>query len=330
MEGITDESFRLALHKTYPEWDYYATDFLRCPSVGVYPDKKIRSHFGNTAINSQEIKDKTIYQILTSPNALTEITVKQILDHGFKWIDLNLGCPSKTVCKNQGGSSLLAQLDKLIEIIRLMRKIIPNRFTCKIRVGYQDDANFLEILKIIEGEGVDALTIHARTRTQMYKGTANWEYIQYAVDNCRLPIVANGDVWTLEDIDNIYALTNCHSIMMARGAMKTPWLAKLYKQGEEDSLVRRKHEIQKFFINFYEILSESSDDEYGKLKRLKSISRYCFDPFINQKIKTNCLRSKSIEEFIGHINEIELKPLSHSMAEQLKSLKLDPVHQRAY
>lgn len=309
MEGITDHSYRNMIFENYPEWDFMACDFLRISTVGIYPDKHIIKHFGQKAYTCQKQRQKTLYQVLTSENALNEIHIEKIKNLGFKWLDLNLGCPSKTVCKNKGGSFLLSELETLKKIIKTLRSYFPHTFTAKIRVGYKDDNNFINILKLLEDEGVDAITIHARTRDELYKGVANWDYVKQAVQAVNIPVIGNGDIWTLEDIDKYYDYTNAHSIMMARGALKTPWIAKLYKQKiKSESLELRVNELKKYFNLLYgEIDQVEKLNEVGKIRRLKSVSRNIFDPLPNYEVtKKKFLLSKSKNEMFDVINSIEL------------------------
>lgn len=309
MEGITDHYYRNMIFNNYPEWDYMACDFLRIPSVGVYPDKHILKHYGKIAYENKPQKDKTIYQILTSENALTQVHIQKISQLGFKWLDINLGCPSKTVCKNKGGSFLLSELEILKTIIRTIRANFPDTFTAKIRVGYKDDENFINILKLLEDEGVDAITIHGRTRDQLYKGVANWDYIKKAVRAVSIPIIGNGDIWSLEDIEKYYDYTEAHSIMMARGALKTPWIARLYKENiKEETPEIRVKELKKYFTNLYAEIDQSEKlNDLGKIRRLKSVCRNIFDPLENSDmIKKRFLLSKTKEEMFEVLESITL------------------------
>lgn len=279
MEGITDENYRKLILEEYPDWDFVATDFLRIPSVGHYTDKHMIEHLGDNTFNQPD-QQKTIYQILTSENALTAEHVSRLNELGIKWLDINLGCPSKTVCKNKGGSYLLSDLPILKNIIKTIRQNFSHTFTAKIRVGYEDDQNFESILKLLEEEGVQAITIHARTRVQLYKGKANWDYVKQAVKIVNIPIIGNGDIWTTEDIHNYFEYTNCHSVMLARSAMKSPWVAKYYKQNATLDLATQLNETENFFNLLYQRVQKLDHlDEKSKSRRLKSVSRYSFDDF---------------------------------------------------
>ena len=89
--------------------------------------------------------------------------------------------------------------------------------------------------------------IHGRTRNELYKGTAHWDYIKNAVKAVSIPIVGNGDIWSKEDVERYFDYTGCHSIMLARSALKTPYLARLVKSNESDSKELRHQEIKKYF-----------------------------------------------------------------------------------
>jgi tRNA-dihydrouridine synthase len=149
MEGITDEAFRKTILKLYPEWDYLATDFLRVPSAGKYPNKHLIRHFGKELIENSFVLDKTMFQILTSHKAFTLEMVKQIVELKFPWLDMNIGCPSNTVCKNRGGSFLLTDLPALKNLVRTIRQNFPGRFSCKIRIGYHDTNQFEDSIRML-------------------------------------------------------------------------------------------------------------------------------------------------------------------------------------
>ncbi len=295
MEGITDETYRNVVGRLYPEWDTYTCDFLRVPNPNPYPLKHVSKHFGETI--SPALRAKSIYQILTSTGAFTKETTQQIESLNFHWLDLNLGCPSKTVCKHRGGSFLLSQLDELEVIVRTIRENFSGIFTCKIRVGYKDDHNFENIIHLLQDCGADAIIIHARTRDEMYKGVAKWEYIKQAVKIASVPIVGNGDIWTTEDVERYYDFTGCHSIMLARPALKTPWLARLIKEKKEDNLETRITELHRYFEAFYQETQSQNMEEASRIKRLKSVSRFVFDDIPEgDKFKRTFLLSKTFEQ----------------------------------
>lgn len=312
MEGVTEESYRLAVSRAFPEWDLYATDFLRVPSQGIYKTTKIMDHFGEIAYRNEKLRKKTTFQILTSARANTQQTVEVIDAIGFDHLDLNLGCPSKKVNAHKGGAYLLSDLPALRTILKTIRNNFKNCFTVKIRIGYKDTENFEDLLKLFEDEGVEAITIHGRTRDQLYRGVADWSYIKKAVELSNLPIIGNGDIWSPEDARRMFKETGCHSVMVARGALKTPWLATLYKEydGEQNESFLLQERKKFMEIYFYELEREykregRSDDHI--LKRFKALSRYIFDDFEGgEDMRDSYLRCRSYSEFSDKLGSLFL------------------------
>ena len=155
----------------------------------------------------------------------------------------------------------------------------------KIRAGYKDDNDFDEIIKTLSGCGVDAITIHGRTKVEMYKGFAQWKYFSRACELTDTPIIANGDIWTPEDIHQIFTETDCYGVMCGRSAMKTPWLAELYflfKQGKvlgPEQRLSLRTEYNNLYFNALEKSLSQNLDEAKTLKRLKALIRYSFEDY---------------------------------------------------
>lgn len=314
MEGITDEAYRIALMKTFPEWDRFFTDFLRVPTVGKISEKMILEHYGERIYNNPNYRAKNSFQILTTPRAQTQAVVEILESLKIDHLDLNLGCPSKKVNSHFGGAYLLSNHAALRTLLKTIRSQFSGHFTVKMRIGYRDDKTFSETLKLIQDEGVEAITLHARTRDQLYKGTADWSYIKKAVEEVSVPLIGNGDVWIAEDIEKIFETTKCHSVMFGRSALKTPWLAKIYKEYREEGghiddtflLYERKKYLELYFES---LLTEYRTIGWADnliLKRFKSFSRNIFDDYENfEVIRGNFLRSESLEEFLDRLYSIK-------------------------
>ncbi|WP_157765833.1 tRNA dihydrouridine synthase [Halobacteriovorax marinus] len=307
MEGVTDEPYRIAIERAFPEWDYLCTDFLRVPTVGSFSTQKIIGHYGEKVLNTPELRKKTGFQILTSYRAQTKEMVSRLNSiEEIEHLDLNLGCPSKKVNAHKGGAYLLSEMDELREIIKIIRENFKRTFTVKIRIGYKNTDRFLDSLKLFEDEGVEAITIHGRTRDQLYRGLANWDYIKQAVKSVNIPIIGNGDVWTVHDIDRMFDYCECDSIMLGRGALKTPWLASLYYQNKDSLddlddytlLEARKTFIQNYFDELEREYKKEENQNIRILNRFKSFSRYLFDDFENpEQLRSSFLRANSLDHF---------------------------------
>lgn len=306
MEGITDDSFRKIILKLYPEWDVLACDFLRVPSAGKYPNKHLIKHFGKDIFEVPWIQDKTMFQILTSHKAFTVEMVKQVEELQIPWMDMNIGCPSPTVCKNRGGSFLLTDLVSLRGLVRSVRQNYTGRFTAKIRIGYNDTAGFEDSIKMLNDEGVEMITVHGRTRDDMYKAPARWEFIKRAVELSQVPIIGNGDVWKTTDIDRMLKETGCHGVMVARGALKAPWIAQDYRRGyfeptKEETFAKIKH----FFYEYRTLLENENISVRGLLKQSKSVSRFMLEGIEgSEPLRRQLILSQTVPEFYSIIENL--------------------------
>jgi len=303
MEGITDEAFRKTILKLYPEWDYLACDFLRVPSAGKYPLKYIVRHFGKDLFQVDWIKEKTMFQILTSHKAYTQELLQDVSHLEIPWVDINLGCPSNTVCGNGGGSSLLKDILALRPLISTIRKNYSGRLTAKVRIGYDNTSSFEDLIKMLNDEGIEMITVHGRTREQMYKEPAQWSFIAKAVSISKVPIIGNGDVWELKDINRMLNETGCYGVMVARGALKAPWIAQDYRQGV--ILKNQNQRIKEFYTEYRQQLEAENITHRGLLKQGKSLSRFMFDILENgPAFRRQLLLSQTVPEFFKLIEEL--------------------------
>ena len=139
--------------------------------------------------------------------------------------DINLGCPDSKVVSRGAGAALLNTPAIIKDMVRLMVTAVPVPVTAKIRLGWAHDSqNYLEIAHIIQEEGAAAIAIHGRTRKQGYTGTANWAPIGEVKAALQIPVIGNGDVRSLADIERMKAETNCDAVMIGRAAITNPWL----------------------------------------------------------------------------------------------------------
>jgi len=158
------------------------------------------------------------------PDVLAE-AARRLEAAGADGIDLNMGCPvPKIVAKGQGAALMRDPLAAAV-IFRTLRKAVTRRFTIKIRGGWDDRTfNAVEIARLAESEGVDAITVHPRTRSQQYTGRAPWDVIADAVAAVGVPVIGNGDVRGVEDARAMVATTGCAAVMIGRGALGAPWV----------------------------------------------------------------------------------------------------------
>ena len=163
---------------------------------------------------------------LFGSNAETLAEAARIVEEtGFDTVDLNLGCPAKRVVGCNGGSGLLRDLPKIGEIFRAIRSAVTIPFTVKFRTGWNDaQIVCVELARMAESEGLNALALHARTREQGYSGQAQWGWIAAVKRAVGIPVIGNGDVRTPEDAAAMVAETGCDAVMIGRAAPANPWI----------------------------------------------------------------------------------------------------------
>jgi tRNA-dihydrouridine synthase B len=148
-----------------------------------------------------------------------------VQDAGFDLVDLNLGCPAKRVVACNGGSGLLRDLPLIETIFKAIRSAVTIPFTVKFRMGWNDKHIVcVELAKLAENCGLNAVALHARTREDGYTGRARWEYIAAVKDAVTIPVIGNGDIRTPEDAAAMVDVTGCDAVMIGRTAPSNPWI----------------------------------------------------------------------------------------------------------
>lgn len=148
-------------------------------------------------------------------------------------LDINMGCPVKKVVRGGAGSALLREPTRVALIVRAVRRVTTRPLTIKIRSGWDEGSlNFLEIGRIAQEEGADAVTLHPRTRAQGFTGKAHWEHIRELKTHMRIPVIGSGDLFQPADVHAMQRLTGCDAMMVARGSYGNPWLVRASLTGE--------------------------------------------------------------------------------------------------
>ena len=160
----------------------------------------------------------------SNPETLAE-AARIVQDTGFDAVDLNLGCPAKRVVACNGGSGLLRDLPLIAKIFEQVRAAVTIPFTVKIRMGWNDQHIIcVELARVAQESGLQAVALHARTREDGYSGNARWEYIAAVKDAVSIPVIGNGDIRTPEDASAMVEQTGCDAVMIGRAAPANPWI----------------------------------------------------------------------------------------------------------
>ena len=231
-------------------------------------------------------------------------------------IDINMGCPvPKVAVKNQAGSALLKNPEKVGEIIKAVVGAVNVPVTVKIRSGWdQSSINAVEIAKIAEANGASAITVHARTRAQGYAGKADWNIIKEVVNAVNIPVIGNGDVVSCYDAKKMLDETGCSAVMIGRGLLGNPWLIKecveYLENGKLPEVIdyNEKIDMMEYHLNK---LCEDKTEKQAVLEIRNHLLNYLKGLPENKEVKNQVCRCKSRLEIINVLENYrnELKNL---------------------
>ena len=223
MEGILDAIMREQL-TAIGGYDRCVTEFVRV-SQTVLP-KRVFFRYAPELLQCGLTPSGTpVYlQLLGSNPKLMAANAARAASLGTAGIDLNFSCPTKTVNRSQGGAALLRSPQVIRSICEQVRDSVPERtpVTAKIRLGYDSDEQFDEILSVLSGVALSEITIHARTKRQGYRPPAHWHQLRQARLTLPYPVIANGELWTPADVARCAEISGCDAFMLARGALCRP------------------------------------------------------------------------------------------------------------
>jgi len=175
-------------------------------------------------VRHTEAEHPLFFQIVGKDPQRMADAARRSVDDGADAVDINFGCPSSTITRHGSGSALLRDLELAATIIRAVRQAVSCPITIKIRSGWDmTRLVYREMGAIAEAEGVDAVFFHGRTRKQMYRDTVHYDHIADLADRLSIPVIGNGDIVDRETLARMWG-TGCAGVMIARGAIKRPWL----------------------------------------------------------------------------------------------------------
>jgi len=226
MEGVLDHSLRDVITRV-GGIDRCVSEFIRITDQ-LLP-KRVYTRLMPELLNGSRTPAGTPVraQLLGSDPACLADNAALLATLGPDGIDLNFGCPAKVVNRHRGGAVLLDEPELVHEIVAAVRRAVPAQVpvSAKMRLGHRDDSRMIECAQAIASAGASELVVHARTKLHGYRPPAYWDRIALIRAAVTIPLVANGEVWTVDDAARCLAESNCDALMLGRGLVSDPGLA---------------------------------------------------------------------------------------------------------
>ena len=204
--------------------------------------------------------------------------IRKLTDSGlYSGIDINMGCPAPKVTNGGSGSALMKTPELAAKIIKAARQATQLPLSVKMRIGWDEKSiNVLPFSKMAEEEGADYITVHGRTRAQHYSGKANWEAIARVKRERKIPVIANGDVFSWADAKALLELSGCDGVAIGRGALGNPWIFREIKQGlaGRDPLPADPLEIQELCLRHARLMAEWKGEDRAVIEMRKHFAWY--------------------------------------------------------
>ena len=215
-------------------------------------------------------------------------------------IDINMGCPVNKVIKAHAGSYLMAHPEEAYDVVRAVVDHTDRPVTVKMRAGWDHDhINCVEIARLCEKAGAKAVAVHGRTRSQMYTGSSNNEYIKMVKESVSIPVIGNGDINTPQDIIDMRAQTNCDGFMIGRGARGNPWIFRDMKYYYEHGELPDKpdiYEVKDMMLRHARLMVEFKGEYTGIHEMRKHVAWYSVGMYDSAKLRSNVNQVETYEE----------------------------------
>ena len=292
MAGVSNGAFRRLCYE-------FGAGLLTCEMVS---DKAI--YYANQKTLKMLELDDDIHPVSlqifgSDPQTMELAAIKLNENTNCDIVDINMGCPVTKVVKTGAGSALLKNEDLAVEIVKRVVNVSKKPVTVKMRLGYDHEhENYLSLAKKFEELGVSAIALHARTRSQMYEGKANWDKIKLLHETLKIPVIGNGDIKTVEDAINMLNYTKCDGIMIGRGAVGNPFLIKQiddYLKGNDYMMPTYEQRINMAYEHAKRLCDLKG--EYIAMKQMRGLASWYIQgmPF-SARVKNECAKLNTYED----------------------------------
>jgi tRNA-dihydrouridine synthase B len=314
MQEVTNGAFWTLIHR-YGGADVYWTEYFRVHADST-PEKwivdSIRENTTGRPVVAQMIGND-VPALVRTAKALQQLPVAAV--------DLNLGCPAPIVYRKCAGGGLLREPDRIDAILGALRDAVHIKFTVKTRLGFASREEFDQLLPLFARHSLDALTVHARTVAQMYRPPVHYDLIRQASEAMRCPVIANGDVHSAVQAQELLVRTGSRGLMIGRGAIRSPWLFNQIRQqlrGETVTLPTGR-EVWTYIRALWDSQACLDKPEKVQCDRMKKFLNYLGEgvpaPFLNQirRAQSAAEFHRICAEFLDHEQPMPLEPGVHAL-----------------
>src|SRR5437867_3746560 len=299
MAGITDRHFRKIIRELGGV-GIVSMEFLSSDALTRGNERTL-----NLMAFEQEERPLAIQIYGSTPERMAR-AAEIVQETGADVCDINMGCPANKILKGCAGAALMGDLGLARDIIRIVRRRISIPLTVKFRAGLDEArSNYLELGRICESEGVDAVALHARTARQMFSGRADWERIRRLKEAVRIPVSGNGDVEVPADALALWQATGCDGVMIGRAAIKNPWIFRQIAAARAGSLPREPSiEERRDLILYHFSLLREREEEHFALHKIRTFTGWYTHGLPNGRALRQQINSMvSVSQFIDAIEE---------------------------
>ncbi len=298
MAGTTDEVYRRICKK----WGCGPVYSEMVSAKGLYyKDKKTEN-----LLQRGEADEPYFVQIFGSEPDVFKSVAAKAAEYGDV-LDINMGCPTPKIVNNGDGSALLKDIELLKRVASVTVESVKKPVTVKIRIGWDDEhINAVEVAKSLEDCGVGAIAVHGRTRQQFYSGCADWNIIKQVKQSVKIPVIANGDVFSAEDAVRILQHTGCDGVMIGRGAQGNPFIFKqineIFEKGKVEFYPTAEDKINQA-IEHVTMLVQEHGENIGVKEARKHIAWYIKGLQNSAVLKTEIFKMTNLEQITRKLEE---------------------------
>lgn len=304
MAGYTDLPFRQVV-RSFGGLGLAFTEMLNPISILRGREKKVK-YLLATAPDDQPLG----WQIYGKDPAQLAEAARWLADRGAPLVDVNMGCPQKKISGRGAGAGLLRKPDLAVEIAGRVVEAVKVPVTVKIRLGWDNAQTAVDLAKEFEKLGVSAITVHGRTRVQKFEGKSDWEAIgnvRAAVD--KVPVIANGDIVSVESAREVFRITGCAGIMLGRQPIKEPWIIRDIARdliGEPPLPPPNREEHLALMMKHFELCAGMYGEKMTVLQFRKWVPQYLKGKSIPRPTLAALQQVKDATELKGRLSEVML------------------------